>query len=180
MMNTGIILTLGYPETIVLHAEEWYSSYLKYLGVGSRTHVRAGHAALVLIHKETGELEYHDFGRYITPEPSGRVRGKEMDCELEFPIKAVIKNNTIVNLNEILYFLATNPKLTHGEGTLYASVCDEIDYQAAKDYITNMQDKYFIRYAAFLKEASNCARFINETIIASVTNSRIKKQLIIA
>ena len=37
--------------------------------------LRAGHAALVLIDKEKGDLEYHDFGRYITSEPNGRVRG---------------------------------------------------------------------------------------------------------
>jgi hypothetical protein len=178
MINTGIILTLAYPETIVLHAEEWYSPYLKYLGIGSETHVRAGHAALVLIHKETGELEYHDFGRYITPEPNGRVRGKDTDCELDFPLKAKIKKHTIVNLKEILEYLAVNPKLTHGDGTLYASVCQEVDYRAARNHITHMQNKHFMRYAAFINDACNCARFVTDTLIASVTNKIIKNRLI--
>ena len=50
--NTGIILVLAYPETIVMVAEEWYSPFLKYLGVGKKDYLRAGHAALVLIDKE--------------------------------------------------------------------------------------------------------------------------------
>ena len=178
MNNTGIILTLAYPETIVLHADEWYSPYLKYLGVGSKTHVRAGHAALVLINKETGVLEYHDFGRYITPEPNGRVRGKDTDNELDFPIKAEIENDTIVNLKDILEFLSINPKLTHGDGTLYASVCNAVNYNAAREHITKMQNKHFIRYAAFIKDACNCARFVTDSLIASVTDPKIRKKLI--
>ncbi|PNQ75279.1 hypothetical protein C1T31_03870 [Hanstruepera neustonica] len=178
MNNTGIILTLAYPETIVMHADEWYSPYLKYVGIGNKTHVRAGHAALVLINKETGELEYHDFGRYITPEPNGRVRGKDTDNELDFPIIAKISNHKIANLKEILEFLATNPKLTHGDGTLYASACQNVNYDLARAHITNMQNKHFIQYAAFVKDACNCARFVTDSLIASVTNESIKRKLI--
>jgi hypothetical protein len=176
--NSGTILTLAYPETIVMHAEEWYSPFLKHLGIGNKSHVRAGHAALVLIDKNTGQLEYHDFGRYITPEPSGRVRGRDTDHELNFPIKAKIINSEIVNLSAILKFLATNPKLTHGDGTLYASVCDEVNYNKARAHITEMQQRHFIRYAAFIKDACNCARFVTDSLIASVTNETIKKKLI--
>ena len=131
LKNDAFILTLAYPETIVSHAEEWYSKFLRFLFVGSKKHVRAGHAALVLIDKKTGVLEYHDFGRYITSEPNGRVRGRETDFELNFPVKAKIENDTIQNLDEILKFLATHPKLTHGDGHLYASVCNAVDYNLA-------------------------------------------------
>ncbi len=178
MNNSGIILTLAYPDTIVMIADEWYSSYLRYLGVGKKNYVRAGHAALILINKQTGILEYHDFGRYITPEPNGRVRGSTTDGELEFPLKAIIEDGEIKNLNEILEFLATHPKLTHGDGKMVASVCDAIDYDKARSYITRMQKLEFIRYAAFIKDASNCARFVTDSLIASVTNARIKRKLI--
>lgn len=177
MNNTAFILTLAYPDTIVSHAEEWYSPYLKYIGIGSKTNVRAGHAALVLINKETGVLEYHDFGRYITTAPNGRVRGSHTDNELAFPIVAEIKNNKIVNLEALLKFLATHPKLTHGDGRLVASVCDKIDYKKARTYITIMQNRGFIYYAAFKKEASNCARFVTDSLIASVNDVKIKKAL---
>lgn len=177
-MNNGIILTLAYPETIVPHAEEWYSSFLRFAFVGSKRHVRAGHAAIVLINSTTGILEYHDFGRYITSTPHGRVRGKETDFELNFSLKAEIENNTIKNLEDILKFLATHPKLTHGDGDLYASVCKAIDYERVRQYITNLQNLGFIRYAAFIKEATNCARFVTDSLIAGVTNETIKKKLI--
>jgi len=178
MNNTGIILVLAYPETIVMVSEEWFSPFLKYLGVGKKDYLRAGHAALVLIDKKKGDLEYHDFGRYITSEPNGRVRGKKYDGELAFQLKANIINGKVQNLNEILSFLSTNPKLTHGEGKLVASVCDQVDYEKAKNHIQKMQRQGGIRYAAFLKVASNCARFVTTTLIASVTNKKIKKKLI--
>ncbi len=177
MNSTGIILTLAYPDTIVMVSEEWFSPYLRFLGVGKKYYLRAGHAALVLIDKETGILEYHDFGRYITSEPNGRVRGRDTDNELAFPIKAEIKNNRIINLNAILEFLGTHPKLTHGDGKLVASVCNAIDYKKARTHITKMQKQGFIYYAAFKKEACNCARFVTDSLIASVTDLAIKKKL---
>lgn len=177
-MNDGIILTLAYPETIVSHAEEWYSPFLRFFFIGSKSHVRAGHAALVLIEKSTGVLEYHDFGRYITASPYGRVRGRETDFELHFPIVATIEDDTIKNLDEILKFLATHPKLTHGDGRLYASVCNAIDYRKARQHITAQQNLGFIRYAAFIKEACNCARFVTDSLIASVTKPSITSALL--
>ncbi|GAA3578121.1 DUF6695 family protein [Snuella lapsa] len=177
MTSTGIILTLAYPETIVMVSEEWFSPYLRFFGIGKKDYVRAGHAALVLIDKSTGVLEYHDFGRYITPEPHGRVRGRDTDNELHFPLVANIKDDTITNLGDILEFLGTHPKFTHGEGKLVASVCDAVDYKKARAHINRMQDKHFIRYAAFIKEACNCARFVTDTLIASVRDKAIKKKL---
>ena len=177
MSNTGIILTLGYPDTVVSISEEWMAPYLRFIGIGKKNYLRAGHAALVLIDKETGILEYHDFGRYITPEPTGRVRGRDTDNELHFSIKAEIENDSIKNLHAILKFLATHPKLTHGEGKLVASVCNKIDYKKARSHITMMQEKHFVRYAAFKKNACNCARFVTDALIAAVTDNKIKKKL---
>ncbi|WP_323786888.1 DUF6695 family protein [Psychroserpens sp.] len=177
-MNSGIILTLAYPETIVHHPTEWYSSILRFLFVGNKKYVRAGHAALILIEKSTGSLEYYDFGRYITTTGYGRVRGQETDFELSIPMRAQIENDKIVNLNEILKFFASQPKLTHGEGKLYASVCNAIDYHKAKHYIKTLQDQGFVRYAVFKKEASNCSRFVTDSLITSVTNDSIKSNLI--
>jgi len=36
MSNTGIIIVMAHPETIVMVADEWYSPFLKYLGVGKK------------------------------------------------------------------------------------------------------------------------------------------------
>jgi hypothetical protein len=178
MSNSGFIIILAYPETIVRLADEWYSFLLRFIGIGKKNYIRAGHAGLVLIDKDTGVLDYFDFGRYITSQSTGRVRGKDTDNELDFPIKAKIENGEIKNLEEILKFLATNPKLIHGEGKLIASVCNAVNYKKAKEYITSMQEKHFIRYGAFIKNATNCSRFVTTTLIASVTNLKIKNKLI--
>ncbi|GGI56757.1 DUF6695 family protein [Winogradskyella haliclonae] len=176
--NDAFIITMAYPETIVSHAEEWYSKFLRFVFIGNKKHVRAGHAALVLIAKKTGVLEYHDFGRYITASPNGRVRGRETDFELNFPIKAEIKNDKIQNIDEVLKFLATHPKLTHGDGDLYASICDSVNYGLARHHITKRQNEGFIRYAAFVGKACNCARFVTDALIASVTDNVLKTKLI--
>jgi hypothetical protein len=177
MNNSGIILVLAYPDTVVRTSEEWYSPYLRFMGMGTKNYIRAGHAALVLIEKSTGKLAYYDYGRYVTKLSYGRVRSKERDRELDFPLKAMIRNGEIVNLDELLHFLANNPKLTHGEGKMLASVCDQIDYEAANNYIQYCLREGSTNYAAFIKNASNCARFVTDTLIASITNSNIKKQL---
>lgn len=177
MANSGIILTMAFPDTVVMVADEWYSPFLHVIGVGKKNYVKAGHAALVLIDKETGFLEYHDFGRYITPEPNGRVRGLQTDHELHFPLKAEIDGDTIKNLDDVLIYLANNPKKTHGDGKLIASVCTKVDYNKAKAHIKKLMAKGSFRYAAFKKESSNCARFVTSTLIASVTDKKIRNSL---
>ena len=177
MNNTGLMIVMAYPDTVVQVAEEWYSPLLRYVGVGKKNYVKAGHAALVLIDKKSGVLEYHDFGRYITPEPNGRVRGARTDHELEFPFQAKIENNSIKNLDEILIYLGNNPDKTHGDGKLIASVCNKIDYIKAKTFINNQIDRGSFRYAAFKKESSNCARFVTSALIESVTDRLILNSL---
>ena len=178
MTNNAFIITLAYPETVVMVSDEWFLQYMRYFGIGKKHYVRAGHAAMVLIHKDTNDLEYYDFGRYISPIPTGRVRSKETDHELDFSLQVKIKDGQINNLDDILKFLATHPNFTHGTGTLYASVCDEVNYENAKKHIAEMQELSFIRYAAFLKNSTNCARFVTDALIAGITNSTIKKKLI--
>ena len=177
MNNSGIILTLAYPDTVVRISDEKLLPYLRYINVGTKNYIRAGHAALVLINKTSGSLEYFDFGRYTTPQGFGRVRGKETDNELNLPVKANIENGQIINLPEIIKFLAMNPKLTHGEGKLVVSVCKEINHKAASDFIRKMHQQGLIRYGAFIKKGSNCSRFVTDTLIASITNKKKRRKL---
>lgn len=176
--NDAFIISLAYPDTIVRISDEKLVSYLKYINIGCENYVRAGHAALVLIDKHTGNLEYFDFGRYTSPEGYGRVRGKSTDNELDFPLSAKISDGNIINLNEVLSFLATNPKFTHGDGKLVASVCSAINYEKAKAFIMQLQQKTFVRYGAFLKNGSNCSRFVTDTLINSINDKKKRKKLI--
>jgi hypothetical protein len=177
LKNTGKIIVLAFPDTFVKMSDELMCKILPLVGLGTRTHIKAGHAALVLIENETGVAQYFDFGRYITPPGKGRVRGALTDVELVVPVKAQIKNHQLINLNELLLWLEAHPEKTHGEGRLVASLCDTVDYDKALLYIMDLQGQGSIPYKAFGKVGSNCARFVTETILASTNNNSIIKYL---
>ena len=178
MKQTGKIIVLAYPDTFVKVTEEWICKFLPLFGLGTREYIKAGHAALVLIENKTGNAYYYDFGRYVTPEGYGRVRGVNTDAELEIPFKAKFANdNSLENLEEFLLWLDENPEKTHGEGRLLASVCDLVDYDTAEKHIKVLQNKGSVRYGAFSKAESNCSRFVTDTLLAATKEKEMRKAL---
>jgi hypothetical protein len=179
MQNSdGIIIILSYPDTVVRPAYwERLSNFWPKIGIGGEHAVQAGHAALLLIKKSKSEINYFDFGRYITSYGNGRVRCKETDPELEILVTAKYTDYKISNLEEILLWIENHPEKTHGDGRLVASVHEEIDYDKALTFIHELIDKKEIPYGAFIKNGTNCARFVTDTIINSSTNKKITKQL---
>lgn len=177
MRYTGKIIVLAFPDTFVKMSDELMCKILPLVGLGTRTHIKAGHAALVLIENNTGKAQYFDFGRYITPKGKGRVRGANTDVELEMPLKAQVHQDKLENLPEILRWLDAHPEKTHGSGRLVASVCDSINYEKALSYILKLQGEGSVPYKAFGKVGSNCARFVTETILASTEERAIIKYL---
>lgn len=150
---------------------------LPLFGLGTKTHIKAGHAALVLIENETGIAQYFDFGRYITPKGKGRVRGANTDVELKVDVKGKIVDGKLENLDEFLLWLDAYPEKTHGSGRLVASICESIDYDKALAYILSLQGEGSVPYKAFGKKGSNCARFVTETILESTEDTAIIKYL---
>lgn len=177
MKYNGKIIVLAFPDTFVKMSDELMCKILPLVGLGTRTHIKAGHAALVLIENNTGKAQYFDFGRYITPKGKGRVRGANTDVELEMPLKAQVHQDKLENLHEILRWLDAHPEKTHGSGRLVASVCDSINYDKALSYILKLQGQGSVPYKAFGKAGSNCARFVTETILASTEERAIIKYL---
>ena len=178
MNSDGIIITLAYPDTIVSQANwEFSSKFLPYIGIGNKKAVQAGHAALLLIHKKNKSVDYFDFGRYITSYSMGRVRSKETDPELTIPLKAQFHNHQLTNFSELILWLDRYPDKTHGTGRLIASLNDCIDYYKAKNFIEHLIAQKEIPYGAFLKNGSNCARFVTDTLIAACSDISIKKKL---
>ena len=174
----GIIVILSYPDTIVRPAYwEPSSKIFPLIGIGGKHAVQAGHAALLLIKKESSEINYFDFGRYITTYGNGRVRCKETDPDVHIPIKPIFEKGTLINLKEILLWIEKHPKKTHGDGRLVSSMHDEIDFKKAHNYIHQLVDQKEIPYGAFIKNGTNCARFVTDTIIASSTNKKIEQRL---
>lgn len=174
----GIIIILSYPDTIVRPAYwETFSKFWSKIGVGRDHAVQAGHAALLLIKKGTSEINYFDFGRYITSYGNGRVRSKETDPELVISIAAQFKNDKLLNLEEILLWIENHPEKTHGDGRLVAGIHEEIDFNIAQEFVHQLIQKKEIPYGVFKKNATNCARFVTDTIIGSSENKKIRKQL---
>lgn len=177
MKYNGKIIVLAFPDTFVKMSDELMCKILPLVGLGTRTHIKAGHAALVLIDNKTGDAFYYDFGRYITPEGLGRVRGALTDAELEIPFRAVITNDVLDNLDQFLLWLDAHPEKTHGFGRLVASLHEHVNFEKAHEYITQLQEQGSIPYRAFGAIGSNCARFVTETILCSTEERTIIKAL---
>ena len=176
--STGSIIILSYPDTVVRHAYTEFSSKVwPLLGIGGKNKVQAGHAALVLISKETKECLYYDFGRYITSYGNGRVRSKNTDVELEVPINADFKGGILQNTQEILLWLEAHPEKTHGDDRLVAAVNDDVDFDLAFQFIEELQKQGEVPYGAFDKVGTNCARFVTDALINSVTVSKTRRKL---
>lgn len=176
--SDGIIVVLSYPDTIVRPAYwEASSKIWPIIGIGGKHAVQAGHAALLLIKKDQKKIEYFDFGRYITTYKNGRVRSEETDPELIIPISATFKNEELINLKEILLWLEKHPEKTHGEGRLVASINSEINFNKASSFIHSLINQKEVPYGAFIKNGTNCARFVTDTIINSSTNSKMASSL---
>jgi hypothetical protein len=170
-MNTGVIIPLAYPEEFVAMVPGWYRKPLEWIGVVNHGLICAGHSALVLIDKSTGILEYSDFGRYIAPVGKGRTRSMYTDPEVEFEIKALFdENGKLTNVLEILHYIEANPEKTHGGGTMYASVAYEVNYDAAKAFVSQMNKTGSMPYDPFRKGSSNCSRYVHDAIQAGLTN----------
>ena len=176
--TNGIIVILSYPDTVVRPAYwEPFSKVWPLIGIGSKHGVQAGHAALLLIKKNETEINYFDFGRYITSYSNGRVRSKETDPELKVSINAEFENSKLINIKEVLLWIEKHPEKTHGDGRLVASIHNEIDFEKAHNFIHQLINEKEIPYGAFIKNGSNCARFVTDTIIASSSNKKIGEQL---
>ena len=181
MKATGKIIPLAFPDTFVRHSDERRVRFLRFFGLGTKTHIKAGHAALVLVNHDNGELHYFDFGRYVTPLGMGRVRSKKTDAELNIPFIAKFdEKQNISNINEILSWLQQNPQKTHGSGRLLASV-GEVDFEKAFGFVKKIQDKPNVPYKAFGAGredlGTNCSRLVTDCIIEGVSDRQISKKL---
>lgn len=176
--DDGIILILAYPEEMVSMIPAWYKKPLEIVGLVKNGKICAGHAAMMLIHKKTKELHYADFGRYITPFGYGRVRSKITDPELVFEYNfEVNENGQMIDKESFLQYIYANPEKTHGGPTMYASFNEHVDYEACRKFIDDLNAEGSIIYDPFKKEASNCSRFVFDSILAGMKDAKAKKKL---
>lgn len=160
MTKFGALISLAYPEAFVKATNGKYNRILESAGIVNAGLVKAGHAAACIVDHD-GTIHYSDFGRYITPQTSGRARTIHTDPEVVIPIKAEFSNIGIIkNLNEIAGFLLDNPQLTHGHGDLYMGVFYNVDHRKAINYAWQTSLKGSMSYGPFVINGSNCARYV--------------------
>ena len=96
MIYKDFIIPLAWPEAPVRTAGGPYDKFLEKFSIYRNGYYKAGHAAFLLINHKNGDVDYFDFGRYISPSKYGRARSKETDPEVAFKIKAKIVDGEIV------------------------------------------------------------------------------------
>ena len=180
MEQTGVLIALAYPEEFVTMIPGWYKRPLQWLGLINDNMICAGHSALVLIKKDTGKVEYADFGRYITPIGKGRARTSITDPECTFDVVAKFdKNGKITNIHEILIAVEKDPEVTHGAGRMYASLCYDVNYDKAKNFIQDINFRGSVTYDPFDSNGSNCARFVFDTFKSGIISKSLRSRLIL-
>ncbi|MBL56740.1 MAG: hypothetical protein CMP61_06100 [Flavobacteriales bacterium] len=167
MEYNDFIIPLAWPEAPVRTAGGPYDKILQLFNLHRNGYYKAGHAAFLLINSTTGQVDYYDFGRYISPNKNGRARSKETDPEVIFDVKAKVKDHVITNFDEIIQSIGSHPQ-THGEGTLYAGIQRDINHAKALAFIQKIQEKPYTPYGPFVYGGTNCSRFVAQTIAFSV------------
>lgn len=173
LTKSDFIIPLAWPETMVISAGSWYDFLTRRLGFLKNGKYRAGHSATLMVNAKSGKVSYFDFGRYHTPLGFGRVRDEETDCELRLNTIADCKDENIQNIEPILLEIASN-KSNHGDGSMYASVLSGVDFEKGYLYAKKIQKRGVIPYGPFLKNGTNCSRFIS-SLMQATNPSLIKK-----
>src|SRR5690606_8715542 len=162
--DLAIILT--WPDATIRGDEKWMT-FFKKIGLVKNLNFKVGHTGVVIIKRETGEMHFYAFGRYIAPRGYGRARSKYSDPRLEITMKAQIQDNIITNLTEIItYFEQLNPAM-YGEGVLYFSIAHGINFELAKAYGDDCVYQGQYPYGAVARNNNNCSRFITRMLIKS-------------
>lgn len=161
-----IALILTWPDATIRGDEKWMM-FLKKIGLVKNLNFKVGHTGIVIIKRETGDMLFYDFGRYITPRGYGRARSKFSDPRLDIQIKAKFQQGRLSNLNEIVTrFEAMKPAM-YGEGILYFSIASNINFERAKAYGDDCVLQGTYPYGAVAPNNNNCSRFITRMLIKS-------------
>jgi len=154
-----LALVLAWPDVTARGDERWYM-WLKKMGIVKNLNFKVGHAAIILISRDSGEACYYDFGRYITPRGYGRARSAFTDPALRLhtvcQVEGAGDETRVVNLPELLEELEANNVYTHGDGVLYCSLAPHISFYKARLSADAQCLEGCVIYSAFAKGNNNC------------------------
>ncbi len=162
--RNGFAKACAWPKTWCKEPGSWCDKLMNDVGISQNGYYRVGHAALILVDKETGICSYYDFGRYGTPDGYGRVRNPLDDHHLKIQTKALIEDNHILNLKEILEEMYDSNS-NCCDGPLYGTYAS-IRLQKVESKINQLIEAEYVEYGPFIRKGTNCARFVNKVIRA--------------
>lgn len=160
----AIILT--WPDATIRGDEKWMM-FFKKIGIVKNLNFKVGHTGIIIVNHRNGEMLFYDFGRYITPRGYGRARSSQSDPFLHIALKAKIEDNKISNIAEIVDFLETLKPAMYGEGKLYFSIVEGINFKLAQAYGDHCVVEGSYPYGAFARNNNNCSRFITRMLLKS-------------
>ncbi len=163
---TDLAIILTWPDATIRGDEKWMM-FFKKIGLVKNLNFKVGHTGIVIIKRQTGEMHFYDFGRYIAPRGYGRARSKYSDPNLEIAINAEIQENKINNLQEIIEHFEQLKPAMYGEGILYFSIVHDINFERAKTYGDDCVYQGTYPYGAVARNNNNCSRFITRMLIRS-------------
>jgi hypothetical protein len=158
----AIILT--WPDATIRGDEKWMM-FFKKIGIVKNLNFKVGHTGIVIVNHKNGEMLFYDFGRYITPRGYGRARSKFSDPRLEIKVKATVQHNEIINLPEIINHFEELKPAMYGEGRVYFSIVENVDFYLAKKYGDTCVEQGTYPYGAVAKDNNNCSRFITRMLM---------------
>ncbi len=158
----AIILT--WPDATIRGDEQWMM-FFKKIGIVKNLNFRVGHTGVVIVNHHSGEMLFYDFGRYITPRGFGRARSKFSDPLLEIKTTAKIQNNKIQNLEEIIVHFEALKPFMYGEGKLFFTIVEGINFEQAKRYGDDCVIQGTYPYGAVARNNNNCSRFITRMLL---------------
>ena len=164
--HNDLALILTWPDATIRGDEKWMM-FFKKIGIVKNLNFKVGHTGIVLIKRETGEMLFYDFGRYITPRGFGRARSKFSDPRLEIKLKAKFDGQSLVNLERIISQFEVQKSAMYGEGELYFSIATDINFELAKAYGDDCVHQGTFPYGAVARNNNNCSRFIARMLMKS-------------
>lgn len=171
-------IILAFPDFYTVPDGGWHIWVCKKLGIIKQGLVPGGHAAMAIIHKETGEIEYADLGRYTAPKGLARLRSKNTDPDVAIKIKGKFDTEgNLLNEEEIIRFFDSNRDIVQSIGAMYASFCATINYEKVMAYIQELELRGSVVYNAFGREHTNCARFVRYALLAGTVDEKTQRKL---
>jgi len=161
-------MVIAWPD-VTARGDEMWMAVLKKLGVVKNLNFKVGHAAIILIERSSGKMDYFDFGRYIAPRGYGRARSAVSDPRLSLSTRAAVaQDGSISNLQTVLEELHQLESATHGGGRMYFSIAHAINYAGAGAFAARLVGQGPVPYGAIAKGNNSCSRFVAQVLLAGM------------